>query len=247
MPRRRLPLLAALNGDREHPATPRTPAELAAEARAAVAAGAVSVHLHPYDEDGRQTLAAEPCAAAIRAVRTACPGVPISLSTFAVIEPDPDRRLASVAAWTELPELVTANQGEAGIGELCALLLERGVGIEAGLLTLADARAFVAAGIASRCARVLLEPLDADPGAAVAHAAAMDRVLDAAGVAIERIYHGDGIASWAVNRHGIARGCGIRTGLEDTPVLPDGRVAAGNGELLAAGAALLDEALGLDR
>jgi len=222
LPSRRLPLLAALNGDRVHPAAPRTPAQLAAEASAAVSAGAIALHLHPYDDRGRQTLAAEPCAAAIRAVRAACPGMPISLSTSAAIEPDPDRRLASVAAWTELPELVTANQGEAGIGELCKLLLERGVGIEAGLLALADAHAFVASGLAPRCTRVLLEPLDADPEAAVAHAVAMERVLDAGDVAIERIYHGDGIA----------RGCGIRTGLEDTPVLPDGR--------LAAGAALLD-------
>lgn len=35
-------LQAALNGDREHPATPRTPEELAAEARAAVNADARS-------------------------------------------------------------------------------------------------------------------------------------------------------------------------------------------------------------
>ena len=53
-------------------------AELAVEARAAVGAGAVLVHLHPYDDDGRQTFAAEPCAHAIRAVRAACPGIPIS-------------------------------------------------------------------------------------------------------------------------------------------------------------------------
>jgi uncharacterized protein (DUF849 family) len=52
-------LEAALNGDRDHPALPRTPEELAAEGRAAVDAGALVLHLHPY-EDGRQTLAAEP-------------------------------------------------------------------------------------------------------------------------------------------------------------------------------------------
>ena len=101
--------------------------------------------------------------------------------------------MASIAAWTELPELVTANQGEEGIQELCELLFERGIGVEAGLLSLDDAQRFVAAGI----------------------------------------------ASWAVNRRAVARGHGIRTGLEDTPVLPDGRTAAGNGELVAAAAALL--------
>ena len=41
-----------------------------------------------------------------------------------------------------LPNLVTANQGEAGIRELCEHLLQRGVGIGAGLLSLADAQAF---------------------------------------------------------------------------------------------------------
>jgi uncharacterized protein (DUF849 family) len=133
-------LQAALNGDREHPAAPRTPGELAAEARAAVDAGANSLHLHAYDDDGRQTLAAKPCAAALRAVRAACPGVPISLSTSAAIEPDPGRRRALVAAWTMLPELATANQGEEGIVDLCLLLIARGIGIEAGLLSVDDAR-----------------------------------------------------------------------------------------------------------
>ena len=234
-------LQVALNGEREHPATPRTPAELAAEARAAVDAGAQVLHLHPYDESGRQTLAAEPCAAALRAVRAACPGIPISLSTSADIEPDPERRRALVAAWTELPELVTANQGEEGIGELCELLLERGIGIEAGLLSLADAHTFTASGIAEHCVRAMIEPLDADPDDAVAHAAAMEDALTAADVRLEQVHHGDGIASWAVNRRAVGRGHGIRTGLEDTPVLPDGRTAAGNGELVAAAAAILAE------
>jgi uncharacterized protein (DUF849 family) len=234
-------LQAALNGDRELPAVPRTPDELAAEARAAVDAGARALHLHPYDEDGRETFDAEPCAAAVRAVRAACPGIPISLSTSADIEPDPERRRALVAAWTELPELVTANQGEEGIVDLCALLVERGIGIEAGLLTVGDAHAFVAAGIADRCVRAMVEPLGEDPDAALAEAEAIEEVLAAAGVPLEQVHHGDGLASWAINRRGAARGHGIRTGLEDTPVLPDGSPATGNGELVVAAAAILAE------
>jgi uncharacterized protein (DUF849 family) len=230
-------LQAALNGDRDHPAAPRTPDELATEARAAVDASAQALHFHPY-EGGRETLAAEPCAEALRAVRAACPGVPLSLSTSAGIESDPERRLALLAGWTGLPDLVTANQGEAGIVALCELLLGRGVAIEAGLLSVADARAFVAAGIAPRCTRALIEPLDADPEDAVAHAGEMERVLVEGGVRLQQVHHGDGIASWAVNRRALARGHGIRTGLEDTTVLPDGRPAAGNGELVAAAARL---------
>jgi uncharacterized protein (DUF849 family) len=219
---------ACLNGsrtDEEHPAVPRTPAEV--------------LHLHPYDDEGAETLAAEPCAAALRAVRDACPGIPISLSTSRDIEADPRRRLELVAGWTELPDLVTANQGEPGILELCEHLIGRGVGIEAGLLTLEDAQGFVAAGIADRCARVLVEPLDGDPATAVAHAAAMEQVLADAGVTLEQVHHGDGVATWHVMRRGASRGHGIRVGLEDTTVLPDGRRPAGNAELVRAAAAML--------
>lgn len=233
---------AALNGSRtkaEHPAIPRTPAELAAEAAAAVAAGARTLHLHAYDADRVESLAAAACAEALNAVRDLCPAIPVSLTTSAAMEPDPSRRLELVSGWSELPELVTANQGETGILELCEHLLGRGVGIEAGLLSAADARAFVDSGLAPRCVRVLVEPLDADPERAVAHAAAIEGILEAAGISLEQVHHGDGIASWAVSARARARGHGIRTGLEDTTVLPDGRPAADNASLVRAAVAMI--------
>ena len=232
------PLLqAALNGSRppaEHPAVPRTPDQLAAEARAAVDAGAQVLHLHPYDAEGAETLTADPYAAALRAVRAACPSVPLSLSTSAGIETDPRRRLDLVASWNELPDLVTANQGESGILELCEHLIARGVGIEAGLLSVADAEAFARSVIADRCVRALVEPLDPRPEEAVTHAAAIEEVLVGADASLEQVHHGDGVASWAVNARALGRGHGIRTGLEDTTVLPDGRPAAGNAALVRA-------------
>ncbi len=234
------PLLeVALNGSREHPRAPRSPRELAEDGRASVDAGAQVLHLHPCDETGRETLAAEPCAAALLAVRAACPGIPISLSTSAAIEPDPERRLELVSGWTVLPELVTANQGEPGIAELCAHLVARGVGIEAGLLSLADAEAFVRSGLAKICVRVLIEPLDADPQEATAHAAAMEELILRAGITLPQVHHGEGIASWAVNERALRRGHGIRTGLEDAPVLPDGHPAPDNAALVRAAVALI--------
>lgn len=234
------PLLeVALNGSRDHPGLPRAPGELAEDARACADAGARVLHLHAYDAAGRETLVAEPCAEALRAVRAACPGVPVSLSTSAEIEPDPQRRLELVRSWTVLAELVTANQGEAGIAELCEHLVARGVGIEAGLLALADAEAFVRSGLAGTCVRVLLEPLNADPREAVAHAAAMEELLIDAGISLEQVHHGGGVASWAVNERALGRGHGIRTGLEDTPVLPDGRPAPDNATLVRAAVAML--------
>jgi uncharacterized protein (DUF849 family) len=236
-----MPLLeVALNGHRtpdEHPSIPRTPDELAREARASVEAGADVLHVHAYEDE--ETLAAEPCAAMVRAIREACPGVPISQTTALYIAgDDPERRLALVAAWHELPELVTANQGEEGIIELCEHLLGRGVGIEAGLLSLADAEAFVESPIAGRCTRVLVEPLDADPDKAVEHGAAIEAVIADVGIELEQVHHGDLVASWAVSEHGARRGHGIRTGLEDTTVLPDGTLARDNAELVRTAAKL---------
>ena len=238
-----MPLLeVALNGSRpssDHPALPRTPVELASAALSAVQAGAGAVHLHVYDDSGAETFEAAPCAAAIRAVREACPGVPVSLTTSEAVEPDPGRRLELIARWTELPDLVTANQGETGIRELCEHLVERGVGIEAGILELSDAEAFVASGLAPTCVRAMIEPLDQDPERAVADAEAMEDILVKAGITLEQVHHGDGIASWTVNERAITRGHGIRTGLEDTLPLPDGRLAPDNVSLVREAARML--------
>jgi len=68
----------------------------------------------------------------------------------------------------EHPAAPRRNQGEDGILDLCDLLLARGIGIEAGLLSLDDAHAFVSAGIAARCVRAMVEPLEADPDDATA-------------------------------------------------------------------------------
>ena len=238
-------LQAALNGDRIHPAAPRNPNAIAEAARAAVNAGAQSVHVHAFDSAGRETLDGAACAMVVRAIRALCPETAISLTTSASIVGDPGERFRIVKAWEEMPDLVTANQGEPGIQELCELLLSRGVGIEAGLLTVDDARAFVLSGLAGRCRRLLIEPLDADPDTAVEHAARMEEIVVDAGIALEQVHHGYGIACWAVNRRGLNRGHGVRTGLEDVTQLPDGRQARDNADLVAAAVGMIRAHVGL--
>jgi uncharacterized protein (DUF849 family) len=234
-------LQAALNGDRIHPAAPRTPTAIAQAARAAVDAGAHSVHVHAFDDAGHETLDGTACAKVLRAIRALCPETPISLTTSAAIVEDPNERLRLVAAWEEMPDLVTANQGEPGIVELCELLLSRGVAIEAGLLRIADAQAFVRSGLAGLCRRVLIEPLDADAATAVQHAASMEEIVASAGITLEQVHHGYGIACWAVKRRALDRGHGIRTGLEDVTVMPDGLPAKDNTELVATAARWIRE------
>src|SRR5206468_10787472 len=82
-------LQAALNGDRIHPAAPRSPAAIARAARAAVDAGAQSVHVHAFDDAGRETLEGGACAKVLRAIRAPCPETPISLTTSACIARNP--------------------------------------------------------------------------------------------------------------------------------------------------------------
>lgn len=236
-------LQAALNGDRVHPAAPRTPAAIAEAARGSVDAGAHSVHVHAFDNAGHPTVDGYACASVLRAIREVCPGIPISLTTSATIVQDPAERLRIIEGWSEFPDLVTANQGEAGIVELCELLLERGVAIEAGLLTIDDAHAFVRSGLAPRCCRVLIEPLDADPSIALAHAAAMEEIVTSAGIMLPQVHHGEGISCWDVNRRALERSHGIRTGMEDITVLPDGTPALDNAELVAAAARLINAQL----
>jgi len=201
------------------------------------------VHLHVFDAADAETFAAGPTSETLQAIRRECPGIPISLTTVEGTASDPATRFELIARWTDVPDLVTANMGEAGIIELCHLLLDRGVGIEAGLLEVKDAHAFVESGLAPHCTRVLVEPLGDDPDQAVAEAAAIEDIITSSGITLEQVHHGDGVASWAVNGRGLARGHGIRTGLEDTTVLPDGSMAADNAELVHRAVQMIDEHL----
>jgi uncharacterized protein (DUF849 family) len=237
---------AALNGgttrDR-HPAVPLKPAELASEARAAQLAGAGAFHLHPRDESGEQTLAAEHVLAAVAAVRAAT-GLPVGVTTgIWTVDGDVNRRLALVERWTgpDRPDYASINMNEPGIGELADLLTSLGIGIEAGVWTAEDARVLGASGFSDRILWVLLEPEAASPAAAVAAAAEAANELIMLGITARQVRHGYDLATWDVLRAAIADGQDIRVGLEDTTILPDGAAAAGNGDLVAAAARLSRE------
>ena len=221
-------LQACLNGDRAA-GVPRSPEELGAEARACVAAGAQSIHAHPRDPDGHETLDAAHIAAAVRELRTA--GVEVSLSTgLWITAGDVDARLRAVRAWTEVPDLVSLNLSEEGWRELADVLLGHGIGIEAGVWTAAGAEALLASGLQVR--RILVEPRTESPAEAVALADEIDHALDEGRSRVPRLHHGVGPATWAVLDAAVPRGHDIRIGLEDVTTLPDGRRAADNAALV---------------
>jgi uncharacterized protein (DUF849 family) len=214
-------LQAALNGpytNDDHPAMPETAAELAADARACVAAGARAIHMHPRGPDGRESLDAAVIDAVVREVRTAC-GVPVGVSTGAWIEPDLERRLALIAGWSE-PDYASVNVCEDGAFEVMRALSDRGIGIEAGVWTTADARR-LAERQPPGLTRILVEPVDADPATATALVDEIAKLLAPAPI----LGHGDGAATWPLLHAAVERGWDTRIGLEDTR-------EAGNAELV---------------
>lgn len=261
---------AALNGGTsraEHPAVPRTPAELAASAREAKLAGATVIHIHPRDSYGAQTLVAEHVLAAVAAVREAT-GLPVGVTTAIwTVDGEPARRLELVRDWagrpggrealpgpvgrgstagagwpgkhsSDRPDFVSINLNEPGIEPLADLVTSLGIGIEAGVWTVDDARQLGSCSFRDRLLRVVLEPVDRIPSGAVATASETSAELRRLGIDAPQVHHGYGLATWHVLRAAVVGGFGLRVGLEDTPFLPDGTVASGNGALIAAAVAL---------
>ena len=227
---------ACLNGRRtraEHPGIPLTPEDLAREGKAAVEAGARSLHVHPRDAGGGETLDAEPRAAVLRALRAACPGIEIGVTTGIWIAGDAARRLELVAGWQVWPDVASVNIVEPGAVELIDLLVRRGVGIELGVATAADTRKALGAGVTGRCKRLLVE-VEGEASETMIELAAIESLLADGGVRLPRLDHGYARATYAVIDRAARLGHDYRVGFEDTLILPDGRPARSNAELVSA-------------
>jgi uncharacterized protein (DUF849 family) len=239
-------LKACLNGGTTrdaHPAVPQTPAELAADAAAAVAAGAGAVHLHPRDPSGAETLEADRVLAAVAAVRAAI-SAPVGVTTgLWAAGGDPARRMSLVARWggADRPDFASVNLSEPGADELAALLASHGIAVEAGIWTPDGADRLAASSFGRQVIRILVEPHDRTPEGAVALAAEIEAALDRHALQAPRLHHGYGPATWPVLRAAVRLGRDIRIGLEDTVVLDDGRPAGGNRELVQAALRLASE------
>jgi uncharacterized protein (DUF849 family) len=227
-------LEAALNGARtrtEHPAIPLTPGELAREAHGAVAQGAGALHVHVRDAAGHESLAPGDVARALEAIRAACPGTPVGVSTGAWIVPDASRRFALIRTWEPRPDFASVNLHEPGATDVIRLLLDKGVGVEAGVWNPRAARILLDSGLVERCLRVLIEPAEG-AGDARVNLEGIERTLGRGGPS--RLLHGLGASAWELVELAARRGYDTRTGFEDALTLPDGSPAESNAALVAA-------------
>lgn len=248
---------AAINGGRtkaEHQAVPVSPDEQAAAVVECLEAGANAIHLHVRSTSGdersrfrdqalhsqKESLYAGDVARTLSAVKSVSLKTPIGVSTGAWILPDTAQRLQAVAEWEVTPDFASVNFIEDGAVELAKLLLSRGVDVEAGLSEADAAEVFMKSGLASRCIRVLLEPQEQEMERALETVSQIEKVLEAGAVKLPQtpprlpplLLHGTELTAWPMMDEAIARGYEVRIGLEDTLVLPDGRMARDNAELV---------------
>lgn len=230
---------ACLNGRHHsdwHPRVPTTPDAIVADALESVRAGANELHIHIRDAEGRETLRPEVVDETIAALRKACPGTLIGISTGAWIERDDARRRDYLRGLSVPPDYASVNVNEAVSTGVIALLCERGIGVELGIWIADDARRALDLNLVVPCFRVLIEIMHQDGAAALAELAAIERLL--AGAPPKPVLvHGDKAQVWPLVDAAFARGYSARVGLEDGKHLPDGSIAASNAALVKAAVA----------
>ena len=234
---------ACLNGSRsaaDHPAVPVTVGQLAAAAAGAVAAGAEAVHLHPRDSDGRESLRRADVGPAVAAVRTACPGTPVGVTTGLWVTGDHWTRRDEVMSWAgldaaERPDFASVNVSEEGWQELTVILADAGIAAEAGVGSVADAEATASFETSVHWLRILVEVAGATSANATIRADEILDVLYAARLTAPILLHGEDEGCWPLVAHAGRLGLATRIGLEDVLTGPDGRDVLDNAELVRLG------------
>ncbi|PDS29145.1 3-keto-5-aminohexanoate cleavage protein [Rhizobium phaseoli] len=231
---------ACINGARPsdfHPRIPLTLDAMVYDAAASVAAGAAELHVHPRGADGKESLAAVDDTVA--AIRRACPGTLIGVSTGAWIEGDPERTRQAITRWRILPDYASVNLSEDDAPGVMQLLRQKGVGIEVGLASVADAERYLSLDDHERVFRVLIEldnEQDLQPAYQISEG--IIAVLERSRRPRPVLLHGFDGTVWPFVRSAREQRYSTRIGLEDGKHLPDGSIAGGNAALVAAAAAI---------
>ncbi len=171
-------------------------------------------------------------AATLEAIRARVP-VPVGVTTGARAEPDPAVRVSRIREWTVLPDHASVNWHEPGAEDVAAVLIERGVGVEAGIRSGTDGAArFARSPLGPQVLRVLAEVTDTAPDTAERTARVL---LTDLGRAFGRpvLLHGEDGGAWPVLRLAGRLCLPTRVGLEDTLFLPGGERALSNAQLVA--------------
>lgn len=259
-------LTGVLTDPRQHP-VPVTPAEMAASAAEAFEAGAACMHVHFRQQgEGKGHLPSWDPGLAVEislAIRESCPGVIVNFTT-GTVGPDQSGPMACIRAGK--PEIAACNAGSLNylkvradgrwawppmlfdnpvekIGELLAVMRAEGVRPEFECFDLGIVRSvgmFAEAGMVTHPQYNLVMGVASGMPADPELLPLVLKYLRPGSVwQVTAIGRAD---VWALHRHAAALGSHLRTGVEDTFYLPDGRRASGNGALIEALAGVAREA-----
>ena len=230
-------LQAVLNGSRPsdaHPALPVLARHLARDARAVARLGVASVHVHPRDQDGQETIEPMHVGDAVALIRHEAPGMEIGVTTGRWIVPDPRQRVETVLTWGRLgegkPDVCSVNVHENGWTDVCAAAHSVGIDVELGVWTSGDAVTLRQNGVPPGTRRVLAESTVTDPETAVAEGIRILRALGQQAVPI--LLHGEEEGAWPLLEYATRVKIDARIGFEDVLVRPDGWLATGNDDLV---------------
>lgn len=224
-----------------HPNMPVSVEELLADLRDCFRAGAAGVHLHVRDDSGAETLEPAVVNETCRQVRAVAAGVGITpeigLTTGEWIVPDLQRRLSMIREW-EGVDCATVNLSEKGFEHVMDVMLKAGIGIDVGLWAPVETDILLASGFLPHAQRVSIELDPGEPyflsGDPSALAQQVNESLDAAGSTCPRLTHGMNDWTWPLVEDALRRGHDTRVGFEDSVLLPDGRQAQSNAQLVQA-------------
>ena len=147
---------------------------------------------------------------------------------------------AAVNSWTVLPAFASVDWHEDGADQIAVRLLERGVKVEAGVWNVEGLAAWRRSPHRSRRLRVLVELPDlGDRDEVVAQATELVDSVRSIAPEVAILLHGEDRSTRPALDLTAEWGLDTRIGLEDALLLPDGRTARDNAELVEAASARL--------
>ncbi len=228
-------LKAAINGIRkksEHNGIPVSDSEILSDIKESLLAGADAIHFHVRNKEGNESLFTEDLNRIFTLLRKELYNAKLGISSGEWILPDSQNRIEVIKNWEMLPDFVSVNIDEEAAEDVAGILISKKVGVEVGISFPEEAEKFVKSNFAKNCLRILIEPIEQDISEAEQNIKEIESVLDRNKISVPRLLHGFDKVVWHLIKLSEEKGYSTRVGLEDTLILPNGKIANSNAELV---------------
>ena len=222
----------AINGNRNDQIVPKTTKSIIESAILSIEKGAESIHFHPRDNNGNETLKGKFVDIQIGELRTKLKNTSIGISTGEWIEPNLDERLEQINSWKNLPDFVSINYDENGFEKVTELISKKGIKIEIGLSSLESAENFIKCNLKGDFLRILIEPQEQSLELALETISKIENLMISQNYKLPFLLHGFDKTCWELLKLAFDKNYETRIGFEDTLTLKNGKNAKSNMELL---------------